>query len=258
MFCCLKIGNAPKCFERGNSMEKKHLKLKKHILTINNFKWRTVRTCPFLCGTHFCQPGMAQNSDTEARLKRKSDLFTNRSCPVPWMLMFYFWIIIIMNSIFWEAQIRELWRVYIYILRIPDTIPPQILHRAALGGVFSSLVAGCVQSRPASDGLRSSNNFTEDFWHDASTRKHQLCPLSLACDACDGYWWKQLVIYDLNVPFDPPCTSRKMLEDLGRLEHLLAAQRKVLTCLIPLQVSSPFDMGWTAQSPGGRMSSWIR
>ena len=51
----------------------------------------------------------------------------------------------------------------IYILRIPDTIPPQILHRAALGGVFSSLVAGCVQSRPASDGLRSSNNFTEDF-----------------------------------------------------------------------------------------------
>ena len=64
-------------------MEKKHLKLKKHILTINNFKWRTVRTCPFLCGTHFCQPGMAQNSDTEARLKRKSDLFTNRSCPVP-------------------------------------------------------------------------------------------------------------------------------------------------------------------------------
>jgi hypothetical protein len=101
-------------FWTGKQHGKKHLKLKKHILTINNFKWRTVRTCPFLCGTHFCQPGMAQNSDTEARLKRKSDLFTNRSCPVPWMLMFYFWIIIIMNSIFWEAQIRELWRVYIY------------------------------------------------------------------------------------------------------------------------------------------------
>ena len=149
-----------------------------------------------------CQPGMAQNSDTEARLKRKSDLFTNRSCPVPWMLMFYFWIIIIMNSIFWEAQIRELWRVYIYIyvyiLRIPDTIPPQILHRAALGGVFSSLVAGCVQSRPASDGLRSSNNFTEDFWHDASTRKTPTLPVELGMQ----WMWRILMEADGHLRFE--------------------------------------------------------